>query len=987
MPIQFFTDAERQRLNNFPSDIQYQDVVKFFTLSESDKAQIPIHSAVPNRLGFTLQLCTLRFIGFIPNDFNNAPSVVINYLSEQLEVDPKALTEYGTRFQTRTNHLLLIMGYLGYRKISNKDMDSLSFWLAERALEHDKPSLLYEMACEKLLKERIVRPSVWQLERLVSKARQEANIETMNRMEHILTDSCRELLDDLLEMDSDKGKTLMSWLRQYATSNSPKAILKNIEKINLLRQFEVNNWKIDNINPNRLKRLAQIARGVTAQALQRSPDERRYPILVSFLYQSLIDITDETIDMFDCFLSETYSRAGRELNDFRKSVAKSANEKIHLFRELANIVIDPNITDFLLRQAIYQKISPEMLQNAIEECDQIVRPIDDNYFDLLKKRYNHFRQFVPAFLSIMPFQSNLAEDPLIEAINILRQMNASHQRSIPMDANTEFVSSKWYDYVVNQEGKLSRPYYELCVLWELRNALRAGDIWLQSSRNYANPETYLISKDRWASIRPELCQQLQISEDISARLKQREAELDEMLSRVDTMLSQDNKVRIDKDNIVVSPLEADERPKSAIELEQLINQRLPRVELSELLIEVDNWTQFSQQLENASGSEPHSSNFLRNLYASILANSCNIGVTKMAHISDLSEDQLTWCNHWYLREETLKAAINTLVDFHYHQPLSKNWGGGTLSSSDGQRFPTSGKIRNAAALPRYFGYGKGVTFYTWTSDQFSQYGTKVISATMRDATYVLDEILDNETELSIVEHTTDTAGYTELVFALFDLLGMQFSPRIRDIGDQCLYRFDTSKVYPNLKPMLKGKLDRDLIIKRGDDLLRVAGSLKTGWVTASLLIGKLQAYPRQNALTRVLQEYGRLTKTIFILRYLESEEYRRRIHAQINKGENLHNLRRFIFFAHEGKIRRKQLDEQSYQALCLSLVTNAVIVWNTVYINAVIEQLKSEGYSVLESDLKHTSPAKFEHINPYGKYHFDVDRELMRKELRPLRRS
>ena len=84
---------------------------------------------------------------------------------------------------------------------------------------------------------------------------------------------------------------------------------------------------------------------------------------------------------------------------------------------------------------------------------------------------------------------------------------------------------------------------------------------------------------------------------------------------------------------------------------------------------------------------------------------------------------------------------------------------------------------------------------------------------------------------------------------------------------------------------------------------------------------------------------------------LESEEYRRRINTQLNKGEALHSLRRFLFFAHEGKIYRKQFDEQSHQALCLNLVTNAVIVWNTVYMNAVIEQLKVEGYPIMESDL------------------------------------
>lgn len=85
---------------------------------------------------------------------------------------------------------------------------------------------------------------------------------------------------------------------------------------------------------------------------------------------------------------------------------------------------------------------------------------------------------------------------------------------------------------------------------------------------------------------------------------------------------------------------------------------------------------------------------------------------------------------------------------------------------------------------RYFGYRPGVTFHTWTSAQFSQYGGKAVASTIRDATYVLDEILANETELPILEHTTNTSGYTEIILALFDLLGLTFGPRIKDLQDQ-----------------------------------------------------------------------------------------------------------------------------------------------------------------------------------------------------------
>src|SRR5438270_551177 len=131
--------------------------------------------------------------------------------------------------------------------------------------------------------------------------------------------------------------------------------------------------------------------------------------------------------------------------------------------------------------------------------------------------------------------------------------------------------------------------------------------------------------------------------------------------------------------------------------------------------------------------------------------------------------------------------------------------------------------------------------YTWTSDQFSQYGSKPIPSTVRDATYVLDAILDNETELDIVEHTTDTAGYTEIVFALFDLLGLRFSPRIKGAPDQRLYRPDKQARYRTVEPLLKGTVRTDFILQQYDDLLRIVGSLKSGWVTTSLLMSKLQA--------------------------------------------------------------------------------------------------------------------------------------------------
>src|SRR5215510_7248817 len=228
---------------------------------------------------------------------------------------------------------------------------------------------------------------------------------------------------------------------------------------------------------------------------------------------------------------------------------------------------------------------------------------------------------------------------------------------------------------------------------------------------------------------------------------------------------------------------------------------------------------------------------------------------------------------------------------------------------------------------------------------------------------------------------------TEIIFALFDLLGYRFTPRLRDLSDRRLFTSGTIDMprYPRLQPQVTHRINRLRILEWWDDMVRVIGSMKLGWVTASLFVQKLQAYPQQNALAMALQEYGRLVRTLHIMRWYASPEERRRILRQLNKGEALHDLRAALVIANKGHLRHPRGEHLAHQASCLNLVTNAVIVWNTVYMAAVVEQLKQEGYPVQDSDLTHIWPTRYAHINVYGKYHFNVDEARRRQGLRPLR--
>jgi TnpA family transposase len=181
---------------------------------------------------------------------------------------------------------------------------------------------------------------------------------------------------------------------------------------------------------------------------------------------------------------------------------------------------------------------------------------------------------------------------------------------------------------------------------------------------------------------------------------------------------------------------------------------------------------------------------------------------------------------------------------------------------------------------------------------------------------VLDELCQNETELPIREHTTDTAGATEIIFALFDLLGYRFTPRLRDQGDRRLFTSEAIDMqpYPRLQPQVTHRINRHWILDWWDEILRAAGSLKLGWVTASLLVQKLQAYPQQNALARALQEYGRLARTLHIMRWYANTEDRRRILRQLNKGAALHDLRAALVIANKGHLRHSRREVVAHQA-------------------------------------------------------------------------
>ena len=194
----------------------------------------------------------------------------------------------------------------------------------------------------------------------------------------------------------------------------------------------------------------------------------------------------------------------------------------------------------------------------------------------------------------------------------------------------------------------------------------------------------------------------------------------------------------------------------------------------------------------------------------------------------------------------------------------------TASSS---RPPALG--RDAGRLNAHYGQQPGFKVYTHISDRYGPFFTKLIAATASEALHVLDALLYHQSEVSTRRHHTDGGGDSDHVFALCALLGFQFAPRIPGLKHRRLYSFGKPSDYPTLEPLIAGRINVALIRAHWSEILRIVASIRTGTVTASLIMRQLASYPRQNGVAAALRELGRLERTLFTLDWIEDPELRR----------------------------------------------------------------------------------------------------------------
>lgn len=724
MPADFLNTEQRASYGQFsgePNDIQ---LARFFLLDEADMDFINNRRGRANRFAVALMIGSVLFLGTWPHDLSSIPANAQWFVARQLGIsDTSVLADYSRRETTLREHQALIRRQYGYRDFSWPWTFRLSRLLFTRCwLSNERPGLLFDLATSWLLQNKILLPGVTTLTRLISQIREKSADRLWGRLSGLVSDAQNAQLEELLLVPEGVRNSRFDQLRKGPVAISGPVFNQAVARYLKLKAYGMQSIDFTGIPPVRFNTLAQYAGIISVYKIARMSPARRTAMLVAFVRSCEISALDDALDVLDGVIADIGREAKkigqkkrlRTLKDLDKSALELAN--------ICQVLLDENIDSELVRATIFGRYPPSRLANTIGFINAIARPPDSSFHDEMVEQYGRVRRFLPCLLENIEFSAAPAGETTLEAIRYLAAIRSTRRQHID-DAPMAIVTGPWKRLCYGKDGHISRQGYTLCVMNKLQDSLRRRDIYVPQSGRWGDPRALLLQGQDWHASRVQVYRSLghplNTSEAVSALTRQ----LDTVYRQVAKNFTDNQAVSLDfsgkRPKLTIANLNGLDESPTLKSLAERVSGLLPVVDLTELLLEINAHTGFADEFTHASEEGARMEGLTVSICAVLLAEACNIGMEPFirSNIPALTRHRLSWTRQNYLRAETLVKANARLVDYQSTLLLAQKWGGGEVASADGMRFIAPVRTVHAGPNRKYFGSGRGITWYNFISDQ------------------------------------------------------------------------------------------------------------------------------------------------------------------------------------------------------------------------------------------------------------------------------
>lgn len=879
-----------------------------------------------------------------------------------------------------------------------------------------KPKQIIKALVRTCLEKKVELPTYHVFAETISNSLRQFENELLKKVGESLSDPQKDTIDTILRMGksseqpiSPTNPYLITTIKSPEQEITPRKIKESLDDFlvvaDLYKEFR-NCLDLLDLSDQLLNYYAVwLIKSAHVQFLALRDPEKKYLYFLAFIvYQYRIRqdlFVDTLLKSVQRFENEVEKSVTEDFLKERPVKIKQAQKIIKMVRSLSDYVDLMRGVAFNNSQSDREKIS--RIRDVFTEIDnsrgerQIQRKRIEEELEKLESSlsagmkdqmvyekyiagYRRLQNRVARIVSILDFSVQTSNKDICEAI---RFFGINHGLSNPKKLPKGFLDQKSKSALKTYEDSEWKLWKVLFFI-RIKEHIKSGSLNLNNSNRYRAVEEYLISKERWDSQKTELLVRaaLPLETEGGAFLRNVAFLLHDQYINTNKNVPKNEHLSFTKTGTArINTPKSDKDSDGGIGLVKLLENEngsiipLPLVlsEINSVSGFIDCFSHFSQK-----GKKGRPSNKI--FYAMIIALGCNIGTGRMAQISKgISADNLNHLLKWYFSKENLDAAnarINEMIDQLALSKIYRKNTTGNHTSSDGQKFSVTVPSIHANYSFKYFGTGKGVSAYSFIDESSKLFYSSVISSSEREAAYVIDGLMHNEDVESTI-HSTDTHGYSEIIFAITNGLGVFFAPRIKNLKNQLRYTFRQnpkreyeSKGYKVL-PTAMQYIDTKTIEEQWDNILRLLVTIKLREITASRILKRLSSYSKQHPIYRALKQVGRVFKTYFILKYMDEVDLRQSTEKALNRIEKSHQFAKAVFFGNNQNIKFGSKEEQEISVATRHLIQNTIVLWNYLKISDRLS--KCAGKAQMEeilSVVKNGSMMTWQHINIHGEYNF-----------------
>ena len=939
-------------------------------------------------LGLLIQLKITQRLGRFVN-LGEIPKVIITHIKNQCRsrVTLKDLQTYYTS-GAKDRHVKLIRRHLNIKAYdAAKTSELAQIWALEAATTKEALPDIINVTLEYLVKERYELPAFSVLERICQAARAEVNTRYYDQLCGFLESESRQCINDILRSSTGLNGFGWSTLKNEPKRPTPRNIHAYIQYLEWLTSLQTLLPTDLGLPPVKHQQFINEAKALDYAELMKLKLNKRFALVIVLIRHQYAQTLDNAADIFIKLLLKMDRSAQKLLEKYLADHQKQTDYLISVLSGTVKVYLNKpdSVTAF---DPMLGKNSEQLLQM----CEHYMAFAGNNYLPFMVQLYKKQRSTLFRTIEILNLASATEDKDLLNAFQFIlkhkkRRTEFLSIQSDPNDSssknviNIRWIRENWWKLVTGKSTKsaqvteVNKTCFELCVFERIAEELSTGDLFIPYSETFDDYREQMITWEEYEEQLPTYCEEVGLVAGDIEFTRALKITMEECCQSADSRFPDDELVRIENGNLIIGKPKPDQPSPEIEEIGALLRDRLEKINVLDVIINVEKWLNLNKHFGPLSGFESRISDPVLRFVLTIFCYGTNIGPTETVRsVQGVSRKQVAWLNLKRTTEARLDKAIAKINSEYKKYRLIECWGSGNSVSADGKLWDLYEDNLLSEYHIRYGSYG-GIAYYH-VSDTYIALFSRFIPCGVYEAIYILDGLLNDESDFNPDTVHGDTQAQSTPVFGLAYLLGIKLMPRIRNIKDLSFYKPDRTMVLKHIQSLFKDPIKWDLIEKHYADMLRTAMSVKAGKITASTILRRFGTKNRKNKLYFALRELGRVVRTMFLLEYITDIDLRKTIQAATCKSEEFNEFARWLFFANGGKIPANLKHEQSKIVKYNHLLANFAILYNVNAMTEVFNQMRSEGHNITRDHMAAFSPYHTEHLGRLGSFELDLTKQV-----------